>query len=52
MSLRSLYGEKDGAADVSVIAEKYGGGGHRAAAGMSVAVSDLESLFCKEESEG
>eukprot|EP00938_MAST-03A_sp_MAST-3A-sp1_P005165 g5165.t1 len=49
MSLRSLYGEKDSAADVSVIAEKYGGGGHRAAAGMSVAVSDLETLFCEEE---
>jgi len=50
MSLRSLYGEKghDSAADVSLIAEKYGGGGHRAAAGMSVPVSDLETLFCKD----
>ena len=50
--LGSLFGEKDDAADVSVIAEKYGGGGHRAAAGMSVAVSDLETLFCKKESNG
>ena len=51
MSLRSLYGEKESAADVSAIAEKYGGGGHRAAAGMSVDVTDLETLFCEESGD-
>ena len=49
--LRSLYGEKESAADVSAIAEKYGGGGHRAAAGMSVDITDLETLFCEESGD-
>ena len=44
-SLRSLHGTRDGAADVSLIAGKYGGGGHRAAAGMAADVADVEDMF-------
>uniref|UniRef100_A0A7S2WUL1 DHHA1 domain-containing protein n=1 Tax=Rhizochromulina marina TaxID=1034831 RepID=A0A7S2WUL1_9STRA len=51
ISLRSLYGNPaaPNAADVSKIANKYGGGGHRAAAGMRANICDLESLFVEEE---
>ena len=48
MSLRSLHGSEEGAADVSQIAKRYGGGGHRAAAGMGAAVRDLEEIFVAE----
>ncbi|CAK9076712.1 unnamed protein product [Durusdinium trenchii] len=45
ISLRSLFGSNDAAADVSEIARKFGGGGHRAASGCAVRVSNLEELF-------
>eukprot|EP00913_Durusdinium_trenchii_P017107 g16090.t1 len=35
ISLRSLFGSNDAAADVSEIARKFGGGGHRAASGCA-----------------
>ena len=49
-----MYGhssaEGTAAADVSKIAGLYGGGGHRAAAGMAVkGVRDIEELFVEEE---
>jgi nanoRNase/pAp phosphatase (c-di-AMP/oligoRNAs hydrolase) len=51
-SLRSKYGV-EGAADVSLIAKKYGGGGHRAAAGMGgkdVSIN-IEDMFIDEQKE-
>lgn len=48
VSLRSLHGSHDGAADVSQIAKKYGGGGHRAASGAAFKVRDLEEIFVPE----
>lgn len=45
ISLRSLFGSHHEAADVSEIARKFGGGGHLAASGCSVKVSNLEELF-------
>jgi len=48
LALRSEYGRLEGAADVAAIASLYGGGGHRAAAGMAVECCDLESIFVQE----
>jgi len=47
LSLRSLFGDPDSpqAADVSLIAKCYGGGGHRASAGFKSTVYDLDDLF-------
>ncbi len=41
----SNHGTHEGAADVSLIAQQYGGGGHKAAAGMSLPFTDLEQAF-------
>jgi hypothetical protein len=50
LSLRSLYGRDDApdASDVSRIAKLYGGGGHRAAAGMRADVENIEDMFVPE----
>lgn len=45
ISLRSLFGAHAAAADVSCIAKRLGGGGHRAASGCAVQVTNLEELF-------
>ena len=47
LSLRSLFGREDApeASDVSRIAKLYGGGGHRAAAGMRADVENIEDIF-------
>ncbi|CAL1149116.1 unnamed protein product [Cladocopium goreaui] len=45
ISLRSLFGAHASAADVAQIAKTLGGGGHRAASGCAVRVTNLEDLF-------
>eukprot|EP00929_Paragymnodinium_shiwhaense_P080806 TRINITY_DN42163_c0_g1_i1.p1 TRINITY_DN42163_c0_g1~~TRINITY_DN42163_c0_g1_i1.p1 ORF type:complete len:403 (-),score=100.33 TRINITY_DN42163_c0_g1_i1:81-1289(-) len=48
VSLRSLFGSDQAAADVSRIAKEFGGGGHRAASGAMLKVTNLEDVFVQE----
>jgi len=45
LSLRSCFGTQEGQADVSKIAQHFGGGGHACASGCRIATDDINSIF-------